>query len=153
MASIVATIRETSHHDNLAIMERSKKVAESLNSNGNDLPSYEDLFPNPLSALPNPTVTPSLYGNTSEVSDSSIPESGASKIGQIDDGSKYQPSLWYYEPGNNPVTYVMGQKVTNPFTEPLRALQSDGDRKKLKHVVTRNDSYRKFLNLDFFWVF
>ena len=142
MASIVSNIRETSHRDNLAILERSKKLAETTNADPNDLPSYESLFPPAISTLPNANVTPSLYGNTSESTEISFPESVPQDAPAVSD--KYEPSLWYYEPGTNPVVYELGQKVTNPFTEPLRALQTDGDRKKLKSVVTRNDLYRKY---------
>ena len=143
MASIVANIREINHRDNLAIMAKQKKIADSMETRIDDLPSYEDLFPNPLSSSPNVNMTPSLHGNVSEASTNSIPESN--KSDQLTSGSKYVPSNWYYEPGNNPIVYELGQKVTNPFTDPLRALQTDGDRKKLKQVVTRNDFYRKLI--------
>ena len=135
MASIVANIREINHRDNLAIMEKQKKIAESMETAVDELPTYESLFPNPISSTPNENLTPSLHGNVSEASEISFPES--IKVEQPIPGAKYEPSAWYYEPGNNPVVYQLGQKVTNPFTDPLRALQTDGDRKKLKQVVTR----------------
>ena len=119
--------------------EEAEKIAEHLDT---DLPTYDSLFPTPIASAP--VIAESLQGNASQVSESSIPESCSSKIGQMDLGSKYEPSLWYYEPGNNPVTYELGQRVSNPFTAPLRALQSDADRKKLKRVVTRNDFTAKY---------
>ena len=137
MRTIVDTIRSNDqrHHAEKA----EKAISTHLLSVGDDLPSYESLFPNPISAKPNPEVTPSLYGQTSETSDESVPDSLSSKSCQMDLGAKYQPSMWYYEPGENPIVYEAGKKVSNPFTAPLRALQTDGDRKKLKGIVTRID--------------
>ena len=116
-------------------------IAEKLMTEDDDLPSYSSLFPTPISTLPlsNSKLTDSVCGNASNASEISLPAS-VTKDGTNDNGidGKYHPSLWYYESGNNPVSYIMGQKVTNPFTPPLRVLQSDGDRKKLKKVVTRN---------------
>ena len=134
MASIVSTIRENDRRAHEA-----RQIPDRLVAAGDDLPSYESLFPPAISSEPPKQVTPSLVGQTSEVSEDSIPESSSSKIGQIDPGAKYQPSMWYYEPGENPIRYELGQKVSNPFTEPLRALQTEGDRKKLKQIVTRHD--------------
>ena len=137
MASIVATIRS---NDQRAQREKAEAEAESISTKlvpaGEELPSYESLFPAPISAIPNPGVTPSLYGQTSKVSDDSV-SSYASKIDQNDVSDQYQPSLWYYEPGPNPIPYEMGQRVSNPYTDSLRALQTDGDRKRLKKIVTR----------------
>ena len=119
--------------------KEAENIAEHLDS---DLPTYESLFPAPIASAP--IIAESLQGNASQASESSIPESCSSKIGQMDLGNKYEPSLWYYEPGTNPVKYELGQRVSNPFTTPLRALQTDADRKKLKQAVTRNDFTAKY---------
>ena len=116
--------------------EKAEKIGEHLDT---ELPTYESLFPTPIASVPTAIIAESLQGNASQASDPSLPDSCASKIGQIDTGDSYEPSLWYYEAGTNPIQYELGQRVSNPFTAPLRALQTDADRKKLKKVVTRND--------------
>ena len=90
----------------------------------------------PISAYEHQFVQPlSMAGNTSDSGsqDSLV----AAYDNKMDLGLEYDPSNWYYEPGTNPISYQMGQKVMNPFTEPLRRLQSAGDKQKLKQVVTR----------------
>ena len=141
MAPLVAKTRhdDAVFHQNQrekAQREKAAKIGEHLDT---ELPTYESLFPTPIASVPSAIIAESLQGNASQASDLSFPESCASKIGQINKGSSYEPSLWYYEAGTNPIQYELGQRVSNPFTAHLRALQTDADRKKLKQVVTRND--------------
>ena len=100
-------------------------------------PQYETLFPErtPCHQLPLPVPKPeSVAGNASQTSDASLSGQVAAKM---ELGTDYDPSLWYYEPGPNPIPYDMGKKVINPFTDNLRTLQNKGDKAKLKDLSVR----------------
>ena len=118
-------------------------VSKKKEEQGSPPPSYQELFPTalhhaPIAPAPGnfvPINTDSVVGNPSETaSQDSI---AAACDQKLDLGADYKPSMWYYEAGPNPIPYEIGRKISNPFTDNLRSCQTDGDKKKLKEVVSR----------------
>ena len=145
MRSVVADIRSWDAADKRRLAD--KRLTEKAET---EPPSYESLFPTsnandavPCSQLPpsSSKLTESLQGNESE---SGSQNSIVTQAAKLDLDRDYDPSMWYYESGPNPIPYDMGRKVTSPFTSSLQTLLSVGDKKKLKEISLR--SFQKYVN-------